>query len=62
MVKKKRFMDLKPGQKFRYQRKVYVVDDLRCAVNIYTGEIRYSDSTLPNNTLVTPVKVYFRVK
>ena len=60
-MKKKQIKNLKSGQKFRYKRKLYLLDDLYCIVHISTGRI-IGDSTIPQNTLVTPVKVSIRVK
>lgn len=56
MKKRVTFESLKPGQKFRYKRKLYIKDQLRCGVCLSDGTIP-STKNFPDNTLVTPVKV-----
>lgn len=50
--------DLKPGQVFRYKRKLYLLDNLYCPIHISTGKV----ADLSQNLLVTPVKLSIRVK
>lgn len=57
-MKKKRLGNLKPGQKFRYKRKLYLYDSLYCPVHISTGNIGGPS----NNVMVTPIKLSIRVK
>jgi len=57
-MKKKMLNDLSPGQKFRYNRKIYVVDEFHCSVCFSNGKI----DVIPFATLVTPVKVSIVVK
>lgn len=57
-MKKKKLSDLKPGQKFRYKRKLYLYDSLCCPVHTSTGSI----GGPPSNAMVTPVKISIRVK
>ncbi len=60
MKKKVKFSRIKPGQKFRYERKLCVLDDLYCGVVLSTGVI-IGDDYLPQDSLVTPVKIQIRV-
>jgi hypothetical protein len=61
MKKKVKFSDLKSGQKFRHKRKLYLRDDLKCPVQLSNGHIP-SSSELPENDLVTPIKIKITVK
>ena len=61
MTKKKtRFGKLKVGQKFRFNRRLYVKDQLHCATRLSDGYIA-SGTELDGNTLVTPVKIKITV-
>lgn len=54
--KKVAFGDLKSGAKFRYQKVIYLKDDLHVSVRISNGAV----DGLPcivSNTLVTPIKI-----
>ncbi|HUW45791.1 MAG TPA: hypothetical protein VMW50_08345 [Dehalococcoidia bacterium] len=56
--KKVKFEELKTGQYFRHKRKLYIKDSGgESAVHLATGEI-----DLFEESQVTPVKVYFRVR
>ena len=57
-MKKKPLRSLKPGQKFRYKRKLYLVDSSHCPIHITTGNV----TELAGNTVVTPVKLFIRVE
>ncbi len=57
-MKKKPYRSLKPGQKFRYKRLIYLVDSAYCPVHITTGKV----ANLAGNTVVTLVKLFIRVK
>ena len=57
-MKKKPLISLKPGQKFRYKRKLYLVDSAFCPVHIITGKV----ANLAGNTVVTPVKLYIQAR
>ena len=59
MRKKIKFENLKPGRKFRYERKLFIVDHLCYAVQLSNGQIH---KEFCGNDLVTPVKVQIRVK
>lgn len=58
--KQVKFENLKVGQNFMYQRKLYVKDAEYCGTNIRTGMI-LSDNFLLSDTLVTPIKLDIRV-
>lgn len=60
MKKRVTYERLKVGQKFRYNRKLYVKDKMHCGVCLSNGHIP-SDKELPDDALVTPVKVQIRV-
>lgn len=55
--KRVEFGNLKVGQKFRYKRRLYLKDDLECAVCISNGVITQKHDEPNYKTLVTPVKV-----
>lgn len=62
-MKKVEFGKLKPGQKFRYQRKLYVKDNEEMAVRLSNGKVfDFYITSREYNTLVTPVKVRITVK
>jgi len=61
MAKKQKFSDLKPGQKFRYKRKLYIKDELYCAVCLQDGSIPHGSERLYSDAVVTPVKVKITV-
>ena len=60
MAKKQKvcFGDLKPGQKFRYKRKLYVLDSYFCNTRLSNGD---SHEFIDSHELVTPVKVKITV-
>lgn len=60
MKKKVKLNRVKPGQKFRYKRKLCVMDDLYTAIVLSTGTV-VRDDDLPRDSLVTPVRVQIRV-
>ena len=55
MKKKVKFGHLKAGAKFRYERCLYLKDDMDCDVRISNGAIKSDD--IDDDTLVTPVKI-----
>ena len=57
-MKKKPFRSLKPGQKFRYKRLIYLVDSNYQPIHITSGKV----ARLDGNMVVTPVKLFIRVK
>lgn len=57
-MKKKILRNLNPGCKFRYKRKLYLIDSFNCPVHITTGDIGGPSK----NAMVTPVKLSIRVK
>ncbi len=61
MAKKKTaFGKLKVGQKFRFNRRLYVKDKLYCATRLLDGYIA-SETELDGDILVTPVKIKITV-
>ena len=60
MKKKVKFEYLKPGNKCRLKRKLYIKDGSNSAVRLSDGEI-VSWEVLCNTDMVTPVKVQIKV-
>jgi len=60
-MKKKEFGRLKPGDKFRWKRKLCVKDNKYCGVELTTGRVIY-DNELKTTDLVMPVRLIIRVK
>jgi len=63
--KKIKFQELKAGQKFKYQRKLFLKDSLFFPICISDGKVFLSMDMerikLDANTLVTPVKIKITV-
>lgn len=60
-LKQKKLEDLKAGQKFRFKRRLYIVNKDSCPVCLSDGDVP-SWIILSDNALVTPVKVRITVK